>query len=83
MHMDRNIFKLGTSVEATSLYILLCALTEENQSITLDHASRQWNGTPEGLLKGAAELMERGVLVGTHPLTQNQPLFVAPSDQWR
>lgn len=83
MDMDRTIFKLGASVEATSLYILLCALTEESDLLTLERARRQWNGTSEDLLKGAVELMERGVLAGTQPLTQSQPLHLTSSDQWR
>lgn len=83
MYMDRSIFNLGASVEATSLYILLCALTEESEFLTLERASLRWNGSDEELLKGAAELMERGVLEGMQPLTQRQPLCLTPSNQWR
>lgn len=83
MYMDRNIFNLDASVEATSLYILLCALTEESEFLTLERASRRWNGTGEGLLQGATELMARGVLEEAPLVKPNQPLYLTPSNQWR
>ena len=64
MHMDRSIFNLEASVEATSLYILLCALADEKEPLTLERASLQWNGTGKDLLEAAAELLQRGVLTG-------------------
>ncbi len=52
MHMDRAIFNLEASVEATSLYILLCALLDQGEPLTLDRAHRamEWNegGPGEG-----------------------------------
>ena len=82
MHMDRAIFNLEASVEATSLYILLCALLDQGEPLTLDRAHLQWNGTREDLVKAAAELIQRGVLAGSQPLTPHQPLQIHPSDEW-
>ena len=65
MHMDRAIFDLNTSVGATSLYILICALLDQGeQGITLDRVSVQWNGSREELHAAAEELVRRGVLTG-------------------
>ena len=83
MHMDRSIFNLEASVEATSLYILLCALADEQEPLTLERASLQWNGTRKDLLEAAMELLQRGVLTGNQPLTDDQPLHLNPSHEWR
>jgi hypothetical protein len=80
--MDRSIFNLRASVEATSLYILLCALADEREPLTLERARLQWNGTSENLLEAAAELGQRGVLTGTPPFAQDQPLHLNPSHEW-
>jgi hypothetical protein len=81
--MDRAIFNLGTSVEATSLYILLCALLDQGELLTLDRAAVQWNGTGEELKKAAEELAERGVLATSKPLTQDQPLQLNSPGEWQ
>ena len=83
MNMDRGIFNLEASVEATSLYILLCALADQGEPLTLDRAAVQWNGTKEDLLKAANELIRRRVLTGNQPLTQDKLLQLNPADQWR
>ena len=83
MHMDRSIFNLEASVEATSLYILLCALADEQEPLTLERAGLQWNGTRKDLLEAAMELLQRGVLTGKQPLTDDQPLHLNPSHEWR
>ena len=83
MQMDRGIFDLEASVEATSLYILLCALLDQGDTLTLDRASVQWNGSREDLVTAANELIQRGILAGNQPLTQDQPLQLNPRDQWQ
>jgi hypothetical protein len=80
--MDRAIFDLRASVEATSLYILLCALSDQGETLTLERAGVPWNGTGEELVKAAEELIHRGVLAGRQPLTPHQPLAINPSDEW-
>ncbi|NLI81369.1 MAG: hypothetical protein GX443_06725 [Deltaproteobacteria bacterium] len=63
MHMDRAIFDLRASVEATSLYILICALLDQGEErVTLNRAFQQWNGTREELMQAADELSRRGVV---------------------
>jgi hypothetical protein len=81
--MDRAIFELNASVEATSLYILICALMDQGQSPTLERALVQWHGNMETLLKAAEELVGRGVLEGSIPLGKEQPVRLNSSDQWR
>jgi hypothetical protein len=83
VHMDRAIFNLETSVEATSLYILLCALLDQGEPLTLERTAAPWNGTPEELVKAAEELIQRGVLAASQPLTPTHPLEINPSDEWR
>jgi hypothetical protein len=80
--MDRAIFNLEASVEATSLYILLCALEDQEEPLTLDRASVLWNGTREDLVSAVEELFQRGVLDGSQPLTRDQPLQVKRSEEW-
>lgn len=79
--MDRAIFDLQASVEATSLYILLCAIVDQGETPTLGRAGMQWNGTEEGLYQAAAELMRRGVLAPS-PLTPKEPLTINPYFEW-
>lgn len=82
--MDRAIFNLEASVEATSLYILLSALEEQDEPLTLDRAGVRWNGTREDLLKAAEELMQRGVIEveGGQPLARDRQLLVNRSEAW-
>lgn len=82
MQMDRGIFNLKASVEATSLYILLCALADEQEPLTLERASRQWNGTGKDLFDAARELQQRGVLTGNEPITLDRHLHLTPSYEW-
>jgi hypothetical protein len=81
--MDRSIFNLQASVEATSLYILLCALADEQEPLTLERAGLMWNGTSEDLLNAAIELTQRGVLTGNPPLARDQLLDLTSSHEWR
>jgi hypothetical protein len=82
MHMDRLIFELKVSVEATSLYILMCAFLDQGEAPTLEHAKGRWSGDEGSLVKAASELMERGVLERALPVPMDRPLNVLPSDQW-
>ena len=82
MHMDRAIFDLHASVEATSLYILICALLDQQESPTLTRARVQWNGGGDKLVTAAKELMRRGVLEEMNPFSEDKPLRVNPKDKW-
>jgi hypothetical protein len=80
--MDRLIFELNASVDATSLYILLCALAEGGSAPTLNDARTRWNGTAEALTRAAEELMDRGVLEKNQPLDPDQPIQINPAEKW-
>ena len=83
MHMDRAIFDLDTSVGATSLYILICALLDQGeQNITLERAMVQWNGTMGELRAATEELIRRGVLNSEGSGADHEPLQVNPRDKW-
>lgn len=60
--MDQHIFELGLSVEATSLYLLLCPLAEGGVPLNRAGVTPFWNAGPEALEKAAAELSVHGVI---------------------
>lgn len=80
--MDRAIFELNAGVEATSLYILICALMDQGESPTLNRAVFQWHGTKETLREAAEELISRGVLARPASMSEDLPLQVNPSTMW-
>ena len=82
MNMDRAIFALDASVEATSLYIILCSLMDAGKAPTLDLARSRWNGTQESLLAAAKELVRRGVLNARLPIRADAHLHPTTRDQW-
>jgi hypothetical protein len=82
MNMDRAIFDLGTSVEATSLYILLCALMDGEQAPTLENALAKWTGSEESMLAAAEELISRCVLSASLPVQRQMHLHPSTRDKW-
>ena len=82
MNMDRAIFELNLGVEPTSLYILTCAIIDQSESPTLNRIQAQWNGTREGLRLAAEELIQHGVVNGTLPLEEDEPLHINPKEKW-
>ncbi|MCB2189516.1 MAG: hypothetical protein KQJ78_24115 [Deltaproteobacteria bacterium] len=62
--MDRRIFEMEMSVEATSLYLLLASLNESGGELGVETVSPIWNSTPDNLTAAVKELKERGVLSG-------------------
>ncbi len=83
MTMDRAIFNLNAGVEATSLYILLCALSDERAPVTLKAAKERWNSEENALYNGARELMERGVLRSSQPLDEDTLLHINTRESWK
>jgi hypothetical protein len=83
MHMDRAIFDLNISVEATSAYILVCSLIDQNHSPTLKTIRSLWNGNEESLLVALHELMAKQVLEPQEELTEESHVSVNPADKWR
>lgn len=82
MHMDRLIFELKASVEATSLYILMCAFLDQGEAPTLELSKSRWNGDEASLVTAAAELMDLGVLERAMPVPMDVPLTIMPSSLW-
>ncbi len=82
MNMDRAIFDLRVSVEATSLYILLCALMDGRQAPTLENARQKWTGTGESLLAAAQELVRRCIITGAVPIPEDMHLHPNTRDRW-
>ncbi len=82
MTMDRAIFDLKASVEATSLYILICALMDQGETPSINRARIQWSGGDTTLLKGVEELIRLGVLESMSLLDEDKPLQVNPSEKW-
>lgn len=82
MNMDRAIFDLDASVEATSLYILLCALMDMGRPPTLEEALPKWNGTEETLTHAAEELRSRCVISVNLPIAKSAHLHPNTRDKW-
>lgn len=82
VQMDRAIFNLNASVEATSLYILLCAVEDQGAPLTLKEARTKWNGTAESLMAAAEELIRRGVMEAAAHLTDEAPLLINSKEKW-
>lgn len=82
MNMDRAIFEANASIEATSLYILLCALMDGGQPPTIEEAIRKWTGTSETLMAAAEELIRRCIVRGSIPIPLGMHLHPNTRDRW-
>jgi len=60
--MSQKIFRLGLSVETTSLYILCCGLADSRRTISVKNIKKIWNGGDEALTAGLDELENRNIL---------------------
>ena len=81
--MDRKIFKLNLSVEATSAYILICNLAESGTPITIESAGTFWNDEPEALVSALKELNRHGIIFEALDANQMRQYYVNPSDRWK
>lgn len=81
--MDRAIFDLKMSTEATSLYILICSLVEQGVAPLLSHVRARWNGNEEELVKAIEELIRYRVLEERISNTHEEALQLTPRDVWR
>ncbi len=82
MHMDRTIFLTKVSTLATSLYIVVCQLLDENLSPTLAQIRNLWNVTDQDLAVAAEELVKEGILVPVDLSQEDKRWWVFPSTQW-
>ncbi|MDR3570373.1 MAG: hypothetical protein P4L43_20305 [Syntrophobacteraceae bacterium] len=83
MKMDRAIFDRKISVEATSLYILLCALMDAGEEPTLENASAKWTGDEKALVDAARELIEHSIIAGEVPTPKDMHLHPNSRELWR
>lgn len=60
--MDRKIFEMSLSVEATSLYLLLVPLAEGGVPLNRDSALQFWNSSDDKLDDAIEELLARAVI---------------------
>lgn len=82
MNMDRAIFELNASIEATSLYILLCALMDQGRPPTIEEALPKWAGTEESLIAAVEELIGRCVILCALPVPKTRHLHLTTRDKW-
>jgi len=81
--MDRAIFDLKVSIEATSAYILICSLMDEGHPPALVTIQALWNGDETSLQTALDELMARQVLQPCRELTPDTPVTINPPDKWQ
>lgn len=80
--MDRTIFLLKISTLATSLYILVCKLLDDDLPPTLARIREIWGGTEHELKQAARELVNEGILVPMDLAEENKRWWVSPSTHW-
>jgi hypothetical protein len=80
--MDRKIFSLDLSVEATSAYILICTLTESRTPVTIESTGSFWNDSPEALTRALEELKGHRILYEKLDSNQVRQYLINPSDLW-
>ena len=81
--MDRAIFDLNLGVEATSLYILACAIIDQGETATLERIRLQWNASEQDLFHAIEVLIDRGVLAAESPVHERESLHINPKEKWR
>ncbi|MBI4800498.1 MAG: hypothetical protein HY794_17555 [Desulfarculus sp.] len=77
--MEQRIFEMGLSVPATSLYLLLVALSDGGTTLNRANALNFWNLAPKDLDQAFAELVVRRV-VGADP---DASWFLRPAAEWQ
>lgn len=77
--MDQRIFNQGLSVEATSLYLLLSALSDQGTPLTLERVRPIWNAPEESLSTSFTELNGRGIA----QQDETGAWHLNPAPQWR
>ncbi len=82
MLMDRKIFAMNLSVEATSAYILICTLAESGAVVTIESAGSFWNDSPEALTKALEELNHRRIIYEELDPKQRRQYLLNPSNLW-
>lgn len=76
--MDQAIFRLGLSVPATSLYLLLDSLSDSGAPLTRETVLRFWNTGASDMDLAFTELVARRV-AGAEP---SGAWYVRPGSEW-
>lgn len=83
MVMNRKIFALNLSVEATSAYILICTLADSGTPVTIESAGTFWNDTPEALVNALEELNRHRIIYEALDSNQVRQYYLNPPDLWK
>jgi DNA-binding IscR family transcriptional regulator len=81
--MDRQIFNMGLTVEATSAYIVITSLLGDNQRPSLDMIKNRWTLSDETLDRALAELTDRNVLQSRSGPDGMDLYYPTPASLWR
>ena len=60
--MDQRIFRLGLTVEETSLYLLCCGLVDAGKPLTTINLMEVWNSNENELAHGLKTLEKRHII---------------------
>jgi hypothetical protein len=80
--MDRKIFQMNLSVEATSAYILICNLAESGAPVTIESAGAFWHNTVETLAEAIGELKRHRIIYEIVDSRQMRQYLINSSDLW-
>jgi hypothetical protein len=81
--MDRTIFTMDLSVEATSAYILICSFVEGGAPATVESLGPSWNGPRQALSSALIELRSRGIIEEILDERLVRRYLPNPADFWR
>lgn len=77
--MDRRIFDQGLSVEAVSLYVLMCSLADGGAVVRRETAQPMWNATETELDSAIAELAAQSIA----RVEPNGDWVILPGSLWK
>ena len=60
--MNKKIFTMRLSIDATSLYILCCSLIDSDSVISTKNILELWNSTPAALKQSLEDLKQKNIL---------------------
>ena len=81
--MDRKIFNLGLSTEATSAYILVTSLVEQNVLPNLEEIRGRWTTSDDELDDALRELIRRRIFKVLTEQKDTPVYYPNPSNLWR
>jgi hypothetical protein len=80
--MNQQIFKLGLSTEAVSLYLICCSLSDDQMTISTRNLMDRWIATNEGMNASIQELMGRNILQKFMSDGKNSIYKMTDSSDW-